>query len=92
MKRPAPRPHRRPVAERKVYSEPSVGIRTGTAEADKLIIKYAPLIKFIAQRMAVRQKATVLSQTYSVVVQRLGRAADDEDVATELGLSIDDFH
>ncbi len=152
MKRPAPRPRRRPVVERKVYSEPSVGIKIGTAEADKLIIEYTPLIKFIAQRIAVRlpphielddltsagvmglidsikkfdpskdtqfktyaeirirgsildelrsldwvprsvrQKATVLSQAYAVVEQRLGRAADDEDVATELGLSLDDFH
>jgi RNA polymerase sigma factor for flagellar operon FliA len=137
---------------KKVYSEPSVGIRIGTPEADKLIIEYAPLIKFIAQRIAVRlpphvelddltsagvmglidsikkfdpskdtqfktyaeirirgaildelrsldwvprsvrQKATELSQAYSTVEQRLGRAAEDEDVAKEMGLSLNDFH
>ncbi len=39
---------------KKVYSEPTVGIKIGTPEADRLILEYAPLIKFIAQRIAVR--------------------------------------
>jgi RNA polymerase sigma factor for flagellar operon FliA len=39
---------------KKIYSEPTAGIKIGTPEADKLIVEYAPLIKFIAQRIAVR--------------------------------------
>ncbi|MBI3793786.1 MAG: FliA/WhiG family RNA polymerase sigma factor [Nitrospinae bacterium] len=137
---------------RKSYSEPTPGIKIGTPEADKLIIEYAPLIKFIAQRIAVRlpphielddltsagvmglidsikkfdptkdtqfktyaeirirgaildelrsldwvprsvrQKATELSQAYTSVEQKLGRAASDEDVAKEMGVPIEELH
>ncbi len=39
---------------KKIYSEPKAGMKLGTPEADKLIIEYSPLIKFVAQRIAVR--------------------------------------
>ena len=137
---------------KKVYSEPTAGIKLGTPESDRLIVEYTPLIKFIAHRIAVRlpphieldelvsagvmglidaikkfdpsketlfktyaeirvrgaimdelraldwvprsvrQKATQFAQAYASVEQRLGRAAQDGEVADELGISIDDFH
>lgn len=137
---------------KKAYSEPTVGIRIGTPEADRLILEYTPLIKFIAQRIAVRlpphielddlmsagvmglidsitkfdptkdtqfktyaeirirgaildelraldwvprsvrQRATEMAQAYAAVEQRSGRAATDEEVAKEMGLSLEDFH
>ncbi|MEE8484468.1 MAG: FliA/WhiG family RNA polymerase sigma factor [Nitrospinota bacterium] len=39
---------------KKIYSEPKAGIKLGTPEADRLIIEYSPLIKFVAQRIAMR--------------------------------------
>lgn len=40
---------------KKYYSEPPPeGVKLGTPEADKLIIEYSPLIKFIAHRLAMR--------------------------------------
>ena len=137
---------------KKVYSEPVAGMKIGTPEADRLILEYAPLIKFIAQRIAirlpphielddltsagvmglidsitkfdpskdtqfktyaeirirgaildelraldwvprsVRQRATELSQAYVIVEQRVGRAATDEEVSKEMGLSLEEFH
>lgn len=137
---------------KKFYSEPSTGIKIGTPEADRLIIEYSPLIKFIAQRIAVRlpphielddlisagvmglidaigkfdpskdtqfktyaeirirgaildelraldwvprsvrQRATEISQAYAAVEQREARAATDEEVAAEMGVSITEFH
>ncbi len=137
---------------KKTYSEPGVGIKIGTPEADKLIVEYAPLIKFIAQRIAVRlpphielddltsagvmglidaigkfdpskdtqfktyaeirvrgaildelrsldwvprsvrQRATEISQAYAAVEQRMGRAATDEEIASELGLPLEEFY
>ncbi len=137
---------------KRAYSEPTAGIKIGTPEADKLIIEYAPLIKFIAQRIAVRlpphielddlvsagvmglidaigkfdpskdtqfktyaeirirgaildelraldwvprsvrQRATEISQAYAAVEQRVGRAATDDEVAQELGMTVEEFH
>jgi RNA polymerase sigma factor for flagellar operon FliA len=137
---------------KKVYSEPSAGIKLGTREADRLILEYTPLIKFVAHRIAVRlpphigldelvsagviglidaiekfdpsketqfktyaeirirgsimdelramdwvprsvrQKATQLAQAYAAVEQRVGRAAEDKEVAEELGIRLDEFH
>jgi RNA polymerase sigma factor for flagellar operon FliA len=40
---------------KKYYSEPPrEGVKLGTAEADKLIVEYSPLIKYIALRLAMR--------------------------------------
>ncbi len=39
---------------KKIYSEPTPGMKIGTPEADRLIEEYAPLIKFISHRIAVR--------------------------------------
>lgn len=136
----------------KYYEQPSPGIKLGTPEADKLIIEYSPLIKYIAHRIAmrlpphielddlmsagviglidaiekynpdkdtqfktyaeirirgaildelraqdwvprsVRQKASALSDVYAKLEQRLGRPADDQEVADEMGVSIEEFH
>ena len=137
---------------KKVYLEPTAGIKLGTPEADRLIIEYTPLIKFIAHRIAVRlpphieldelisagvmglidaiekfdpsketqfktyaeirvrgsimdelraqdwvprsvrQKATHLAKAYAAIEQKMGRAAEDSEVAQELGVSLEDFH
>ncbi len=45
---------------KKYYSEPpSEGVKLGTPEADRLIIEYSPLIKFIAHRLAIRLPANI---------------------------------
>ncbi len=137
---------------KKVYSEPRIGIKIGTPEADRLIEEYTYLIRFIAHRIAirlpphieldelvsagvmglidavakfdpskdtqfktyaeirirgaildelraldwvprsVRQRATEMSQAYAAVEQRYGRPASDDEVAKELGMSIQGFH
>ena len=137
---------------KKVYPEPASGIKLGTPEADRLIVEYTSLIKFIAHRIAVRlpphidldeltsagvlglidaiqkfdtskdtqfktyaeirirgaimdelraldwvprsvrQKATSMSRAYAEVEQRMGRAATDEEVAQELGVTVEEFH
>jgi RNA polymerase sigma factor for flagellar operon FliA len=135
------------------YSEPPAeGLKLGTEEADRLIVEYSPLIKFIAHRLAVRlpphielddlissgviglidaiekfnpnkdtqfktyaeirirgamldelraqdwvprsvrQKATHISKAYARLEQKLGRPADDEEVAIELEISVEEFH
>jgi RNA polymerase sigma factor for flagellar operon FliA len=135
------------------YSEPPAGgIKLGTPEADKLIVEYSPLIKYIAHRLAVRlpshielddlmssgviglidaiekynpnkdtqfktyaeirirgamldelraqdwvprsvrQKATSISVAYAKLEQKLGRPAEDEEVAAAMELSLEEFH
>ncbi|MBI3599705.1 MAG: sigma-70 family RNA polymerase sigma factor, partial [Nitrospinae bacterium] len=39
-----------------------------------------------------RQKANNLSSIYAALEQELGRAADDEEVANHLGISMEEFH
>lgn len=41
---------------------------------------------------SVRQKATEISSAYATVEQREGRPADDEEVAEEMGVNLEDFH
>jgi len=137
---------------KKIYSQPTEGMKVGTPEADRLIEEYAPLVKFIACRIAVRlpphielddltsagvmglidaiekfdatketmfktyaeirvrgaildelramdwvprsvrQKAVGISSAYATIEQREGRPAEDEEVASELGLNLEDFH
>jgi len=136
----------------KYYEQPAPGIKLGTPEADKLIIEYSPLIKYIAHRIAmrlpphielddlissgviglidaiekynpdkdtqfktyaeirirgaildelrsqdwvprsVRQKASTLSNAYADLEQKLGRPADDHEVAAAMDISIEEFH
>jgi RNA polymerase sigma factor for flagellar operon FliA len=40
----------------------------------------------------VRQKANNLSSVYAELEQELGRAADDEEIANHLGISMEEFH
>ncbi|MDH5542466.1 MAG: FliA/WhiG family RNA polymerase sigma factor [Nitrospinota bacterium] len=137
---------------KKSYSQPPVGLKLGTKEADVLIEEYTPLVKFISHRIAVRlpphielddlisagvmglidaigkfdptketqfktyaeirirgaildelraldwvprsvrQKGTEISGAYAIVEQRLGRPAEDHEVAAELGFTLEDFH
>ena len=41
---------------------------------------------------SVRQKATAISAAYAKLEQALGRPADDDEVATALGVSMEEFH
>ncbi len=41
---------------------------------------------------SVRKKATLLEKTYAELEQKLGRPAEDDEVAEALGLSIDEFY
>jgi len=137
---------------KKTYTQPPVGLKLGTKEADDIIGEYTQLVKFIAHRVAVRlpphielddlisagvmglidaigkfdptketqfktyaeirirgaildelraldwvprsvrQKATTISTAYAAVEQRNGRPAEDEEVASELGIDLEDFH
>ncbi len=135
------------------HSGPSANIASlGDEEANKLILEYSPLVKYVAHRLAVRlppsielddlisagviglidaiekfdpsretqfktyaeirirgamldelraldwvprsvrQKATVVSAAYADVEQKLGRPADDGEVAKEMGMEIGEFH
>lgn len=41
---------------------------------------------------SVRQKANILEETYSAFERRLGRPATDEEMASELGLKVEDYY
>lgn len=136
----------------KYQENPVAGIKLGTPEADKLIMEYSPLIKYVAHRLAmrlpphielddlissgviglidaiekynpdketqfktyaeirirgamldelrsqdwvprsVRQKASAISSAYAALEQKLGRPAEDQEVAEAMGITIEEFH
>jgi RNA polymerase sigma factor for flagellar operon FliA len=138
--------------KKKYYPEPTAESRKiGTAESDRLILEYSPLIKYVAYRIAVRlpphveiddlisagviglidaiekfdptketqfktyaeirirgaildelrsqdwvprsvrQKTTQIANAYAKLEQEFGRPAEDEEVAREMGLELEEY-